>query len=54
LFELVRCSRCLIPLQDHLPQFPGVNAPHLAIGVQPWFSGVMVADGFGCCNCLRK
>ncbi len=20
-----------------LPQFSGVNAPHLAIGVQPWF-----------------
>jgi len=37
MFELVRCSRCSIySMIDRLPQFPGVNAPHLATGVQPW------------------
>jgi len=27
-----------------LPQFPGVNAPHLATGVQPWVLDDTLAD----------
>lgn len=39
---------------DRLPQFPGVNAPHLATGVQPWvFFGLSssrrVCEKYGTC-----
>ena len=40
--SLVRCST--YSMMGRLPQFPGVNAPHLATGVRPWFALMSVAD----------